>query len=180
MRCGAAAHFNLVKSHSTMSANLTLIAAVADNGVIGRDGDLPWRLPEDLKRFRRLTTGNTVLMGRKTWVSLGRPLPDRANWVLTRDAAFTAPEGVRVFRDLAAALAAPPQGELLVIGGAELYRQALPQAGRLELTRVHATVPGDTFFPEIDAAQWRETAHEDRPADERHAHAYSFVTLERR
>jgi dihydrofolate reductase len=161
-------------------AALTLIAAVADNGVIGRDGDLPWRLPEDLRHFRRLTLGNTVLMGRKTWDSLGKPLPERANWVLTRDAAFAAPPGVCVFRDLQAALSAPPQGSLLVIGGAELYRQALPQAGRLELTLVHAAVAGDTFFPPYDAAQWRELARSDHAADERHAHAYSFVSLVRR
>ncbi len=157
---------------------VTLIVAVAENGVIGRDGTLPWRLPEDLKHFRRLTLGNTVLMGRKTWQSLGKPLDGRANWVLTRDPAFSAP-GAQVFRDLDAALAQPPQGQLLVIGGAELYRQALPLASRLELTRVHARVEGDTHFPDYDPAQWRETARSDHPADERHAHAYSFLTLDR-
>ena len=161
-----------------MKPKLTLIVAVAENGVIGRDGTLPWRLPEDLKHFRRLTLGNTVLMGRKTWESLGKPLEGRANWVLTRDAAFAAP-GARVLHDLDAALAQPAQGELLVIGGAELYRQALPLAGRLELTRVHARVEGDTHFPDYDPAQWRETARRDRAADERHAYSYSFLTLER-
>jgi dihydrofolate reductase len=157
---------------------LTLVVAVAENGVIGRDGDLPWRLPEDLKHFRRLTLGNTVLMGRKTFESLGKPLADRANWVLTRDPGY-APAGATVFRDLDAALAAQPQGELLVIGGAELYRQTLPLARRLELTRVHAHVAGDTQFPPLDPTQWRQAAREDRPADERHAYAYSFLTLER-
>lgn len=161
-----------------MKHGLTLVVAVADNGVIGRDGDLPWRLPEDLKHFRRLTLGNTVLMGRKTFDSLGKPLEGRANWVLTRDPAY-APAGATVFHTLDAALAAPPQGELLVIGGAELYRQTLPHARRLELTRVHAEVAGDTCFPAYDPAQWREIAREDRAADERHAHAYSFLTLER-
>ncbi|MDE0854652.1 MAG: dihydrofolate reductase [Nevskia sp.] len=161
-----------------MRPPVTLIVAVAENGVIGRDGTLPWRLPEDLKHFRRLTLGNTVLMGRKTWQSLGKPLDGRANWVLTRDPAFSAP-GAQVFRDLDAALAQPPQGQLLVIGGAELYRQALPLASRLELTRVHARVEGDTHFPDYDPAQWRETARSDHPADERHAHAYSFLTLDR-
>jgi len=159
-----------------MNQALTLIVAVSDNGIIGRDGGLPWRLPEDLKHFRRLTLGNTVLMGRKTFESLGKPLEGRANWVLTRDPAF-APAGARVFRDLDAALAAQPQGELLVIGGAELYRQTLPLASRLELTRVHARVEGDTHFPDYDAAQWRETARVDHAADERHAYAYSFLTL---
>lgn len=147
--------------------------------MIGRDGGLPWRLPEDLKHFRRLTMGNTVLMGRKTFDSLGKPLEGRANWVLTRDPAY-APAGAKVFHTLDAALAAPPQGELLVIGGAELYRQTLPYARRLELTRVHANADGDTHFPAYDPAQWREVARQDRAADERHAHAYSFLTLERR
>ena len=161
-----------------MKSRLTLVVAVAENGVIGRDGSLPWRLPEDLKHFRRLTIGNTVLMGRKTFESLGKPLEGRANWVLSRDPAF-APPGAQVFRDLAAALAQQPQGELLVIGGAELYRQALPLAGRLELTQVHAQVDGDTWFPHYDAAQWRETGRVDHAADERHAYAYSFLKLDR-
>ena len=159
--------------------SLALVVAVAENGVIGRDGGLPWRLPEDLKHFRRLTLGNTVLMGRKTFESLGKPLEGRANWVLTRDPAFV-PAGALVFRDLDAALAAQPQGELLVIGGADLYQQTLPLASRLELTRVHARVEGDTYFPDYDAAQWHETARVDHAADERHAHAYSFITLARR
>ncbi len=160
-------------------SELVLIAAVADNGVIGRNGDLPWRLPEDLKRFKRLTIGKTVLMGRKTWDSLGRPLPERANWVLTRDCNFEKP-GARAFHDLDSALAAHHGGELIVIGGAELYRQTLPLAARLELTRVHAVVDGDAFFPTIDAEAWRETARDDRAADDRHALAHSFVTLLRR
>ncbi|HWY25472.1 MAG TPA: dihydrofolate reductase [Nevskia sp.] len=161
-----------------MKPGLTLVVAVSENGIIGRDGGLPWRLPEDLRHFRRLTLGNTVLMGRKTFESLGKPLEGRANWVLSRDPAY-APAGARVFRDLDAALAAEPQGALLVIGGAELYRQTLPHAQRLELTRVHANVEGDTQFPHYDPAQWRETARQDHAADERHAHAYSFLTLDR-
>lgn len=157
---------------------LTLVVAVAENGVIGRKDALPWKMPEDLKHFRRLTLGNTVLMGRKTFESLGKPLEGRANWVLTRDPAF-APAGARVFHTLDEALAEPPQGQLLVIGGAELYRQTLPLADRLELTRVHAEVEGDTYFPDCDAAQWHEVARADHADDERHAHAYSFVTLVR-
>nr|WP_295383284.1 dihydrofolate reductase [uncultured Pseudacidovorax sp.] len=161
--------------------NLTLLAAMSENRVIGRDGDLPWRLPEDLKRFRRLTVGNTVLMGRKTWLSIGKPLPDRANWVLTHDTGFLAPAGVQVFHHLEEALATPPPvGQLLVIGGADLYRLALPRATQLELTLVRASVPGDTFFPDFDLAHWEEAAREDHPADERHAHPYSFVSLVRR
>lgn len=155
---------------------LVLVAALAENRAIGLGGALPWRLPEDLKRFKRLTVGKTILMGRKTWDSLGRPLPERENWVLTRDPDFAAP-GARAFRGLEAALDAHPGGELMVIGGADLYRQTLPLATRLELTQVHAEVEGDAFFPKLDPAQWHEQRREDHPADARHAHAYSFVTL---
>ncbi len=163
---------------------IVLIAAYDENGVIGRDGDLPWRLPEDLKRFRRLTLGHTILMGRRTWDSLGKPLEGRDNWVLSRDAAFM-PVGARVFRTLDAALAMhseeKPDEDLMVIGGAEIYRQALPHADRLELTRVKATVDGgDAHFPPIESAEWVETVEAEHPADARHAHAFSFVTLVRR
>ncbi len=158
--------------------SISLIVACDENRLIGRDGDLPWRLPNDLKHFKALTLGKTILMGRKTWDSLGRPLPQRENWVLTRDPAFAA-EGCRVFNRLEAALAAHPQGELMVIGGADLYRQALPHANRLYLTQVHAKERGDTWFPDFSGENFRETAREDHPADERHAYAYSFLTLER-
>lgn len=153
-----------------------LIAALARNGTIGRDGQLPWRLPEDLKRFKRLTVGKAVLMGRKTWDSLGRALPDRANWVLTRDRAFQ-PSGARVFHTLDDALAADAGSALIVIGGAELYRQTLAIATRLELTLVHADVDGDAFFPRYERSEWREVFREDHAADERHVHGYSFITL---
>ncbi len=157
----------------------SLIAALDENGVIGYRGALPWRLPEDLKRFKRLTLDKTVLMGRKTWESLGRPLPQRDNWVITRNAGFIAP-GARVFAGLDVALAAAEPGqELMVIGGAEIYRQTLDVAARLVLTRVHAQVEGDTWFPEFDAAEFRQIERSDHPADERHAHAYSFMVLER-
>ncbi len=150
-----------------------------ENRLIGVDGGLPWKLSNDLKQFKRLTVGKVVLMGRKTWQSLGRPLPDRENWVLTRDASFRA-DGARVFGELADAVREAGDRELMVIGGAEIYREALPIATRIFLTRVHAKVKGDTWFPELDVAAWRETAREDHPADDRHAHAYSFVTLERK
>lgn len=161
-------------------ARLVLIAALDDNGLIGRAGDLPWRLPADLQHFKRLTLGKTVLMGRKTWVSLGRPLPQRDNWVISRDPDFRA-EGARVFGSLEAALAAAAGvDEIVVIGGAELYRQTIAQAQRLELTRVRARVEGgDTWFPPIPA-DFVETASEAHEADERHAYAYRFTTLERR
>jgi dihydrofolate reductase len=158
--------------------DLSLIVAVDEGGLIGRDGGLPWRLPEDLKHFRRLTLGKTVLMGRRTWDSLGKPLDGRDNWVLSRDPALR-PAGARVFATLEDALAAHRDGELMVIGGAGLFAATLPRASRVYLTRVHARLAGDTWFPLEALAGFRETARDDRPADERHAHAYSFVTLER-
>ncbi len=163
----------------TVPASLSLIVAMDRNRLIGRNGDLPWRLPNDLKHFKRTTLGKTILMGRKTWDSLGRPLPERQNWVLTRDRGFAA-AGARVFHDLDAALAAHGPGELMVIGGAELYRQTLSRADRLYLTEVRAEVEGDAWFPEFDRAAWRETASEAHPADEKHAWPYRFVTLERK
>ena len=159
-----------------MSATrVVLVAALADNGVIGRNGGLPWRLPADMKHFRQVTMGKTLLMGRKTFESLGKPLEGRDNWVLSRDPTHT-PAGARVFRDLDAALHEAPE-ELYVIGGAELYRQTLPLAQRLELTLVHGSIDGDTRFPDFDRSVWRVAARADHPADERHAYAYSFVTL---
>lgn len=157
---------------------LSLVVAMDQNRLIGRNGHLPWRLPEDLKHFRRLTLGKTVLMGRKTFESMGKPLEQRQNWVLSRDARFR-PDGCRVFADLESALMAHPEGELMVIGGAEIYRQALPLAQRIYLTQVRASVDGDTRFPELPPGRFRETDRQDHPADARHAHPYSFVTLER-
>lgn len=163
-----------------MTANpLTLIVAHDQNRLIGREGDLPWRLPNDLKRFKALTLGHTVLMGRKTWQSLPRrPLPGRDNRVLTRDAGYVA-EGASVFTSLEAALAAPAQGTLFIIGGASLYEHTLPLAQRLELTQVQTHAQGDVHFPPYDLRQYREIAREEHPADAQHAHAYRFLTLER-
>ncbi|MGH8455456.1 MAG: dihydrofolate reductase [Stenotrophobium sp.] len=158
---------------------VSLIAALDENRLIGRAGGLPWRLPNDLRHFKALTLGKTILMGRKTWDSLGCPLPQREHWVLTRAKDFSA-EGCRVFANVDEALSAHVEGELMVVGGAEIYRQTLPAADRLYLTHVHARLEGDTWFPEYDAAQFRVSAHEDFPADERHAFAYTFETLERR
>ena len=161
-----------------MNRRISLVVAMDESGLIGRAGQLPWRLPEDLKHFRRLTLGKTVLMGRKTWDSLGKPLEGRRNWVLSRDRAFR-PAGCEVFATLDQALAAHREGELVVIGGAELYRQTLPLAQTLHLTRVRARVEGDTYVPAWAAADFRQTAVVDHPADARHAHAYSFITMER-
>ena len=158
---------------------LTLIAAVARNGVIGIDNRLPWHLPADLKHFKALTTGHTVIMGRKTWESLPakfRPLPGRRNIVVTRNAGYQA-EGAVVTTSLQAALAAAESGEAFVIGGAELYAAAMPLANRLQLTEIDASVEGDTWFPAIDHHQWRESAREAH-RDEAGLD-YAFVTYER-
>lgn len=158
---------------------ITLVVAVADNGVIGAAGTLPWHLPDDLKHFKSATLGRPVLMGRRTCAAIGRALPGRRNLVLTRTGAAL-PEGVEAVATLEEALArcagAP---ELCVIGGAEIYRLVLPRATRIDLTRVHARPAGDTFFPSLDPRQWRELTRAEHPADARHAHAMTFLLLER-
>ncbi|MDO9174083.1 MAG: dihydrofolate reductase, partial [Actinomycetota bacterium] len=145
---------------------IALIAALAENRVIGRDNMLPWRLPNDLKYFKAVTLGKPVIMGRKTWESLGRPLPGRTNIVISRQAGYAAPGG-RVVWSFAEALELAAQvarldgvDECLVIGGAEIYALALPHCHRLYLTEVHAAVDGDAFFPEFDRAPWHETKRE--------------------
>lgn len=141
---------------------LALIVARARNGVIGLAGTLPWRLPEDLKHFRRVTTGHAIVMGRKTYESIGRPLPDRRNIIVTRQAAMTV-AGCEVAPSLGVALvlARATDAEPIVIGGAELYREALPLATRIHLTEVHAEPEGDAFFPALDDAQWEEVSRRD-------------------
>jgi len=159
---------------------VSLIVAMAQNGVIGRENTLPWRLPADLRRFRTFTLGKPILMGRKTFDSIGRPLPGRVNLVLTRDRGWFAP-GVTVVHSLEEALMqARSSEELVAIGGAEIYRMLLPFARRIYLTHVHADVPGDTYFPDFDATQWADVECRMHPADEKHAYPITFVTLERR
>lgn len=158
---------------------LSIIVAMADDGVIGQGNALPWRLPEDLKRFKAMTLGKPVVMGRKTFDSIGKALPGRTNIVITRQRELQLP-GCSVVASLDEAVrAAGAVPEIMVIGGAEIYAQALPLAQRLLLTQVHARVPGDARFPAITPAQWRQLSREDYPADDRHAFAYSFITLER-
>lgn len=164
---------------------VSLIVAAAENGVIGRRGQLPWRLPADLQHFKALTLGHPIVMGRRTFDSIGKALPGRPNLVLTSHPAWPAPAGVLVAHSLPEALAlaaAQPGGEeICVIGGGEIYRQALPAADVVHLTEVHTTVPdGDAFFPTLSPTEWREETRQRHPADERHAVAYSFVTLRRR
>jgi dihydrofolate reductase len=160
---------------------LILIAAVARNGVIGVDNRLPWRLPEDLRHFKATTLGHPVIMGRKTWESLGRPLPGRLNIVITRNPDYAA-GGAVVVTSLPAALSAaaaalPPGGEAYLIGGAELYAQALSFADRLVLTEIDADFPGDAFFPAFDRRRWREVDRQ--PAVSADGLPYAFVTYQR-
>ena len=158
---------------------IALIAAMGSNRAIGLDNRMPWHLSADLKRFRALTLGKPILMGRKTHASIGRPLPGRVNLVLTSDPGYAAP-GCIVVHSPEQALQVAQGEELMVIGGAALYRDFLPRAERLYLTRIHREFDGDTFFPEFDAADWRETAREDIEADADSGLSYSFITLERR
>ena len=154
---------------------VALVVAHSANRVIGRDGGLPWRLPGDLKRFRALTTGQTVVMGRRTYESLPdafRPLPDRRNVVLTSDPGYRA-DGAEVVGDLDAALAAP----CFVIGGGEVYAQALPRAQRVYATELEAEVDGDTFFPPLPAAEWRCVERSERIIED--GHAYTFAIYDR-
>jgi dihydrofolate reductase len=152
---------------------------VADNGVIGRDNTLPWHLPEDLKRFKRLTMGKPIVMGRKTFESIGKPLPGRQNIVVTRDANYRR-EGVTVVNDAESALrAAGAVPEIMVIGGAELFRALLPRARRIHLTRVHGEIEGDVMWPALDDREWSVVEREAHAADERHRYAMTFEVWER-
>jgi dihydrofolate reductase len=159
--------------------SVSIVVAAAENGVIGSANRLPWRLPDDLKRFKALTMGKPVVMGRRTWESIGRPLPGRTNIVVSRQAGLQL-DGCTVVESLEQAFAAGARfPEVMVIGGAEIYRQALASTTTVHLTRVHARVAGDVYFPELAAADWVQTDVQFHPADERHEHAFSFVTLQR-
>ncbi len=163
---------------------LSLIVAAAENGVIGRDNALPWHLPDDLRYFQRTTLGKPVIMGRRTFESIGKALPERVNIVVSRSGQVRAP-GVTVVSSLdeavttAQSTATADAAEVLVIGGARLYSTALPLARRIYLTEVHACIEGDTFLPSIDWEEWHEVRREKHPVDHRHAYAFSFVVYER-
>ena len=158
---------------------ITLIVAVADNGVIGRNNALPWHLPEDLKRFKRLTMGKPIVMGRKTFESIGKPLPGRHNIIVTRDANYRR-EGATVVHGIdEAVLAAEAAAEIMVIGGADLFRLFLPRATRIHLTRVHGDIEGDVLWPALDDT-WGVVESELHAADERHAWSMTFEVWEKR
>ena len=163
---------------------IALVVAVAENRVIGKDGDLPWHIPGDLKLFKQTTLGKPIVMGRKTWESLGRPLPGRPNIVITRDAAFQA-EGAHVVHDLDQAFAVAGDlavnletEEVMIIGGAEIYKLAFPMADRLYLTEVALSPDGDATFPDFDMSQWREVSRSPFPA-EGDSPSYTLVVYDR-
>ena len=161
---------------------LTLVVAASRNNVIGKDNQLLWRLPNDTRYFKNVTWGLPVLMGRKTFESLGKPLPGRTNIVLTRNSRWKA-EGATTVKSLEDAVFLAKEmdvKELMVIGGGEVYKMAMPKAGRIHLTRVEADLEGDAFFPEIDPLIWQLVSEDHHPADEKHVYAYSFQVWERR
>jgi dihydrofolate reductase len=160
---------------------LSIIVAVAENGVIGHNNQLIWRLPEDLKMFKRLTSGHPIIMGRKTFESIGKPLPNRTSIIITKNPDFQI-EGCITVHSLEEAIEAAneiEENEAFIIGGAEIYRLALPFADKIYLTEVHHTFEGDTFFPAIDKDLWEEVNRIDHDIDEKHLYKYSFVELEK-
>lgn len=162
-----------------MSGEVALIVAHDRERAIGHAGQLPWRLPDDLKRFKALTLGHVVVMGRKTFDSIGKPLPGRRNWVLTRDPSWQAP-GVERFGSWEQALRQHQSGQLWVIGGGEIYLAALPDVERIESTEVDTRIAAaDTWFAPLRASDWRVVTRESHPADERHPFAFELVTRTR-
>ncbi|WP_429186440.1 type 3 dihydrofolate reductase [Aeromonas veronii] len=161
---------------------ISMIAAMAHDRVIGKDNQMPWHLPADLAHFKRVTLGKPVLMGRKTFESIGRPLPGRRNLVISRNPDYQV-EGIEVVGSVEAALAllaGSSVEELMVIGGGHLYAEMLPSADCLYLTRIDLAVEGDTRFPAFDDGQWQRVDCESHPADEKNPHPYSFETWQRR
>lgn len=164
------------------SIELTIIVAAGEDNAIGKDNDLIWHLKDDLKHFKKLTSGHHIIMGRKTFESFPKPLPNRTHIVITRQNNYKVPDGVIVVSNLEDALdAARNDNQPFIIGGGEIYKQSINLADKLELTRVHATFDGaDTFFPDIDLNQWKEISRTTHDADEDHKYAFSFITYERK
>ena len=160
---------------------ISMIAAMTDNGVIGIENRLPWKLPNDMKWFRQHTLGKPIIMGRKTFESFGaKPLPERTNIIITRDESYQAQDSIVVHSIDEALRAAGEVDEVMIIGGASFYEQMVPRADRLYLTFVHANIEGDAWFPQIDFSDWHEVQRIDCEADEKNALAHSFVILERK
>lgn len=162
--------------------HITLIAAKAKNNVIGKDNQLIWKLSADLKRFKNLTSGHHILMGRKTYDSLGKPLPNRTHLIISRSYDFQAPEGHFAFPSVEDAFIFCNKigvDDLFIIGGGQIYRETINLCDKLEITEVDAMPDGDTYFPEINPEIWKETEREDYPADDKNEYPYSFVTYEK-
>ncbi|MCE7793047.1 type 3 dihydrofolate reductase [Salipaludibacillus sp. CUR1] len=159
---------------------ISMIAAFSEGRVIGKDGDMPWHLPADLRHFKKVTSGHPILMGRKTFESIGKPLPNRRNIVLTRDKTFSA-EGVEAIHDLAdiRSLMAEEE-EFFVIGGATIYEKLISKADRLYITHIHASFEGDTFFPEINGDEWETVSSEKGTVDQKNPHPHTFLVYERK
>jgi len=160
---------------------LTIIAAASENNALGKDNQLLWHLPEDFKRFKTLTSGHYIIMGRKTFESFPKPLPNRTHLIITRQPDYQAPEGCIVVSSLEKAMElCPANEEAFVIGGGEIYQQALDVVDKIDVTRVHTTLDADTFFPEIDTTQWKLVFEEFHPKDEKHEFDFTFLTYVKR
>jgi dihydrofolate reductase len=160
---------------------ITLIAAAAENNALGKDNDLIWHLPDDFKRFKQITTGHHIIMGRKTFESFPKPLPNRTHVIITRQNDYSAPEGCIVVNSLKSAIEVCPKDEdVFIIGGGEIYKQSMGIADKIELTLVNTSPDADTFFPEIDKKEWELTFEEFHPKDEKHAFDFSFLTYIRK
>lgn len=164
-----------------MKPILSAIVAISENHVIGYQNQLPWHLPADLKHFKDITTGHPIIMGRKTYQSIGKPLPNRSNIIITRDPDFMAAAClIAASIEEAILLAATTNtNEAFIIGGAEIYKTSLPLVQRIYLTVIHHTFAGDAFFPILDENTWKEVSREDHAADEKNAFHYSFIVMER-
>ncbi|BAO75002.1 dihydrofolate reductase [Winogradskyella sp. PG-2] len=169
-------------SEKKNSNELTIIVAAGEDNAIGKDNDLIWYLSNDLKRFKKLTSGHHIIMGRKTFESFPKPLPNRTHIVITRQTDYKAPSGVIIVNNLEDAIdAAKKDSQPFIIGGGEIYKQSMDLVDKLEITRVHSTFNNaDTFFPEIDSTKWKEVSRTSHDADEKHAHAFSFITYLRK
>jgi dihydrofolate reductase len=158
--------------------NISIVVAISENHVIGKDNKLLWHLPNDLKHFKEITTGHTVIMGRKTYDSVGKPLPNRRNIIITRQPVTIA--GCEVVNSIEAAIElCAGENEVFIVGGAEIYKQAIKLTDRIYLTIVHKNFDGDSFFPEINKNEWKEVSREDYEPDHKNLLPYSFITLER-
>ena len=156
---------------------ITIIAAVSENNALGKDNQLLWHLPEDFKRFKNLTSGHSIIMGRKTFESFPKPLPNRTHIIITRQLDYTAPAGCFVVPSLEKAIELCPKNEeAFVIGGGEIYQQALELVNKIDITRVHTTLEADTFFPAIDTTKWELVFEEFHPKDEKHDYDFTFLT----